>query len=528
MSRYDVIVIGSGIGGLTAALTCAKAGRRVLVLEAAKQFGGFCNPFARKHFWFDTGIHYIGEMGEGQSLRRQFERLELYDAIGFRELNPEGFDRYVFPDYEVRMGKGAERFRDTLVRDFPHEREGIDKFFRLLAEMEQVIRLASKIKGPKSVLKLVPHAQLLWKYRNANFSEVLDGCVKDYRLRAALAGPGGDIGLPPGKASGFMMLGLLAHFLGGAYFPKGGTKAVRDAYVTALKENGADLRRNAPVAKILADSDRVTGVRTAKGEEFFADVVISNADAAFTLGTLLGRDQLGSRLKRKIDSTTQSLGSLCAFIGTDLQLDTLGIDDANIWSYPSYDIDALYQPALDGVLGTELPFFLTSPTLKDPGGTHAPAGKHTVELITFAAFEPFKKWSNEKVMKRDPEYKELKERLGMALVERAEQFIPNLASHMEVHEFSTPLTNVSFANVPQGAIYGPEHSPEQFGLGRYRTQGPVEGLLLCGSSVMGAGIGTCVASGTMAGKMALRAPKPTRLSVPRALRQRISKTLAKA
>lgn len=528
MPRYDVIVIGSGIGGLTAALTCAKAGRSVLVLEAAKQFGGYCNPFSRKHFWFDSGIHYIGEMGEGQSLRRQFERLDLYDAIGFRELNPEGFDRYVFPDYEVRMGKGAERFRDTLIADFPHERAGIDKFFKLLAEMEQVIRLASKIKGPKSVLKLVPHAQLIWKFRNATFSEVLDSCVQDHRLRAALSGPGGDIGLPPGRASGFMMLGVLSHFLRGAYFPKGGTKAVRDAYVSALETHGADLRRNAPVSKILTSGDRVNGVRTRAGDTYFADTVISNADAAFTLGTLLGRDHLSSRLLRKIDSTTQSLGSLCAFIGTDIPLQEHGIDDANIWSYPSYDIDSLYQPALDGELGSELPFFLTSPTLKDPGGNHAPEGKHTVELITFAAFEPFRRWKDQKTMKRDSEYKELKERMGMALVERAEKYIPGLSSHMEVHEFSTPLTNISFANVPLGAIYGPEHTPEQFGPGRYRPQGPVEGLLLCGSSVMGAGIGTCVASGSMAGKMALRAPREPRFSIPSGWREKLGKAAAKA
>ena len=503
-SPYEVVVIGSGIGGLTAALACAREGRRVAVLEAEKQFGGYINPFKRKHYWFDTGIHYIGELGPGQSLRHHLEKLELYDAIGFRELNPEGFDRYVFPDYEVRMGRGADRFRDRLALDFPHERPGIDKFFGLLEEASQAIRKATKLRDWKSALPLLRHAPLLYRYRKATFAEMLDDCVRDRRLRAALAGPGGDIGLPPARVSGFMMLGLLAHYLGGAFFPKGGSKAVRDAYVEALRSHGAELHRNTRVERILTSGGRVRGVRNDKGEEFLAPVVISNADAAHTLGTMLGEEHLGWNLRRKVARTTQSLGSLCAFVGTDLNPADHGLDDANIWSYPSYDIDSLYEPVFAGRFSDVVPFFLTVPTLKDPDGSHAPEGKHTVELITFCPYGPFRRWKDQPTLKRDEDYRALKEQLGMTLLERAETFIPGLRDHMEVYEFATPLTNTSFANAPMGAIYGPEHSPRQFALGRYQPKGPVDGLYLCGASTFSAGIGACVASGVVAARMAMR------------------------
>lgn len=503
MERYDVITIGSGIGGMTAALTCARQGRSVLVLEAAKQFGGFCNPFARKKFWFDTGIHYIGEAGPGQALHRHFERLGLLDELTFRELDPDGFDRYVFPDYEVSMCKGIDAYRDRLTRDFPHEAVGLRRFFELVREIAQTLGALSKIGGALDALRLAPRFATLLKYHKATFSQVLDDFVRDPRLRAALAGPGGDVGLPPGQASALIMIGVLAHFLGGAYFPVGGTKGVRDAYVKLLERHGATLKRNTPVAKILTRDGRTVGVRTDAGDEYEAPIVISNAPAVATLRDMLGLEHVSRRTRGKVERSRYSLGSICVFVGTDLQPQEHGLSDANIWHYPSLDIDALYEPALKGELGGDLPFFLTIPTLKDPG-THAPAGKHTVELITFAPWGPFERWKDQPTLKRDADYNALKAQLGDRLLERAETYLPGLRQHIEVMEVATPLTNRSFVGTPAGSIYGMDHTPEQIGLGRFGANGPVDGLYLCGADVMGAGIATCVASGRMAANAALR------------------------
>ena len=95
---WDAIIVGTGIGGLTAGLELARKGHSVLLLEAGKQFGGMLNPFARKKFHFDVGIHYVGEAGAQQSMRRTLDRLGLDDVL-FREINPDCIDRYNFGDY---------------------------------------------------------------------------------------------------------------------------------------------------------------------------------------------------------------------------------------------------------------------------------------------------------------------------------------------------------------------------------------------------------------------------------------------
>jgi len=196
----DVIVIGSGIGGLTAALSCARAGREVVVLEAAKQFGGFINPFRRRNYWFDAGIHYIGECGPGQSLSRQFERLEL--GVQFRELSPEGFDRYSFPDYEVSLPKGADEFHRRLARDFPGERSGLRDYFSLLDSVSGGFRRLARIRGLSSALRFAPDVPVFARYYRASYGRLLDELFRDPRLKAVLSAPSGDLGLPPGQVSG--------------------------------------------------------------------------------------------------------------------------------------------------------------------------------------------------------------------------------------------------------------------------------------------------------------------------------------
>ncbi|MBX3268708.1 MAG: NAD(P)/FAD-dependent oxidoreductase [Sandaracinaceae bacterium] len=499
--HYDVIVIGSGIGGLTAALTCARERRSVLVLEAGKQFGGYTNPFARKHFHFDPGIHYVGDAGPGGAFRHLLDKLGLV-RVAFTELDPDGFDHYVFPGYSVKNCVGLERFRDRLAADFPRERAGLDRFFALLADVDATLKTAPRVRGPRDLLSLLRTAPSVIRWSRATLAELLDHHFDDPCLKAALAGPCGDLGLPPSRLSAILHMGVLTHYAGGAYFPHGGSGALRDAYVEALGAEGAVLHRNARVERILTDGGRVTGVRTAAGKTYRGDVVISNAQATSTY-ELLGLEHVGRRLRKKLARTEHSYGSVVIFLGVDGALDTSAVGSANVWSYGDVDIERMYSDAALSDFSAGGSFFLTVPTNKDPRGGLAPAGKQTVELVTLCRSEPFAPWFGDKTMKRGQAYEDMKERIAAHYLELAEQHLPGLRDHIVLKEIATPATNLSFTLSPAGNIYGPAHTPAQAPPFRFGARAPIDGLFLCGASTMSAGIVPCASSGRAAGKLAL-------------------------
>lgn len=484
--RFEVIVIGSGAGGLAAALQTAVRGRSVLVLEAAREIGGLLAPFRRGQYRFDTGLHYLGRCGDDEPLTLALSALGV--EVSFRELSPDGFDRLVFPGYEVTMPRGAERYREILVQDFAHERIGLEKFFALLAGFHEAAKDWG-LSGDTFPRFFVDHAR-------STFGELLDGLIKDPLLKAVLSAQGGNYALPPGKASALIGLGILDHYLGGAYFPAGGSGALRDALVRALTARGGVMETRRAVTRILVRRGRVAGVRCADGTEFEAPVVISNVDAAITYGELLDAADVPPRMREKAARTRPSLGALNLFLG--MPEPPAGMTDANIWHFASVDIDRAYEPVLAGELPREDSFFLSAPSLKAP----SPGGRHTLVLSTIVPYEPFASFRGTAPHRRGPEYEALKQQLTDRYLACVERYVPGAGASADVIELSTPLTNESYTGARLGGMYGPDHGPDQVGPFRFRIEGAIPGLYLAGASTYGAGVVASMMSGVRAGALA--------------------------
>jgi len=500
---YDTIIVGSGAGGLTAAAVIAGKGASVLVLEQSTYIGGYLNPFVWKDYTFDTGLHYLGELGEGGSFRKIFQRIGLEDRLNFVEMNPDGFGRYHLGELDFVMPAGRDALKNRLLSTFPDKKNDINRFFKMLLKVEKAAAAASGMKGgliPK--LKALWHLPFLMRFSQATYKQILDRITDDVRLRAIFSVMSGEIGLPPSRASLFPGMLVLSHYLNGAFYPEGGGGGLKDALIGLIMENYGFLRPKFNVENIKKDGD-IFVVSGEKGE-YKAKTVIVNADPKVAFGQLIDSSLDVGGLREKAKSTKPSLGAFYAFIGTDLDLPALGMTDANIVHSDFIDPDEGWRDVLSEKMPKDFhSFLITCPSLKDQGHAHAPAGKYAIEVVSMMSIKPFMKWADLPSRGRGAEYEALKQELGMKLLKKVEKYIPGITEHLDFVEFATPLSDLYWVNAPDGGCYGPNQTPDQVGPGRFRVTTPVKGLFLAGAGVFGGGVFPSMASGEKAARKAL-------------------------
>jgi len=508
-NKYDMIVIGSGAGGLTAALALAQAGKSVLVCEQHEVPGGWTHSFTLNGYRFSPGVHYIGGIEEGGPLRRIYQGLGVSGDLAFSELNPNGYDHIRIGDQQFDFPKGKENLAARLKEYFPHESKGIDGY---LDTAERIVTALSKFGSGKGALEIVKAAAglivvLRWATRSGQ--ELIEHFIDDPVLQGILAGQSGDHGMPPSQVSAIVQVSILHHYFNGGYYPIGGAFAIPRAFVKALVRAGGEIRLKTRVDKILLKGGRVSGIRLADGEEIHAEGVISNADPEITFGKLIGRELLSKKLAAKLDQVTYSVSALSLFFALDMDLEQAGLDSGNYWLYDDENVDELYKQGLtDHALTAERPgaMFLTVTTLKDPSKMHASGegrGHHTCEAFTFVDYQAFEEWADSEHGSRPDAYQGLKEDLAWKMFQTLEQHIPGISEHVVYWNLGTPLTNEYYLNATRGNQYGISKSRSQVGPGSFPVKTEIDGLYMCGASTLSHGVAGVTSSGLAAAESVL-------------------------
>lgn len=503
MADWDVIVIGSGIGGLSAAVGLSNLGKRVLVLEQHYLPGGWTHSFSLEGHKFSPGVHYIGQLNEGGRTREIFEGLGVGADLEFLELNPDGYDHIVFEDEAFDIPSGLRKYIDRLIARFPQERTGIERYFALMQQVDRGLSMAADATGILDKLKLLFTAPAIVFNGLKPAGQVIDRFILDVKLKAILESRAGNHGMMPSRVPFALHVAIEAHYWNGGWYPKGGAGAIPKAFISRLKNNGGEIRMRTKVDHILlegnATSRRAVGVQLDNGDQIRAATVLSNADAWITYNNLIGAQNLSEKLSSRISELEPSVSALSLYLATDLDIDTLGLDSGNYWILNDPSVDATYEISHQDELADEGPFpggFLTVTTRKDPSKMNA--GLHTMEAFVFVSYAAFERWQKSSTGDRPEDYETFKAKLTQRMLATISRVVPGIEDHLKLCELGTPLTNVHYCNGYRGNIYGTAKSKSQIGSGALPVKTEIAGLYHCGQSTAAHGVLGAMATGVMA------------------------------
>ncbi len=494
-----VIVIGSGLSGLTATALLAKKGHEIKLFEQYKEIGGVTSTLEKDGFKWDWGQMLVPELGEGEPARKILEKLEVSDMVKV----VRGYRENFFPDFRIQRPKeyqGISWRKQYLKTLFPEDVEGLDKYYEIYERIHDISALSSKPSLLSKIKLLFTFLPIMGK-KEWSAEQLMNYCFQNKKLQAVYTAILADYVASPQAFPGLILPLINSEsqydervpLKYGKHQPRpswhfivGGCISLVNALADACIKNGGEIITNTAITKIRLKDGKVTGVITDKGTEYDADIVIASGGARELFLNLVGKDYLPEDfIKTYVNDLFTTESVFMVHLGVDYDPSVYQNGAALCYYYLTYDIDEsikecqnrIYHEGKDG-------FLVYIPSVFSPD--MAPQGHHAITIYTIAPNEPV-----------NGDWDEKKEEWAEKLLDIAEEHLTGLREHEKTRLILTPndfkkrtyLAHHAFGGtVPHLKIPPPQHETPIKGLwfigAQSETYGGVTGVMIGAENVV--------------------------------------------
>ncbi len=464
MTVFDVVVLGSGISGLSTAALLARYGFSVAVLEQHNRIGGYLHCFSRFGHIYDTGAHYTGYMQPGQPFRKFLEFIDCYHEDVFQPMTDGAYDRFDFPSFSFEFKHGYEPTIESLLKVFPDEEAAIRKYFVLVQD--------------------AANASPFFSFENYDFTKfqhysqftveaILKDLTSNKRLISALSAYCLLHGSGP-ETSPFVHHAVATDSLikGATGFKQGGQR-LADIFQNKIQSQGGKCFLKEKAHSIEDDSQGVFSVKT-QNRSFEAKWVVSTLHPRKLL-EICKSQSLTPAFQSRIQRQNETTGVLGVYANAR------GPNPFRAWTnYYCFNSDTPFSK--ESAQQVDSSIFISCPKKEDSVGDypftfHAPA-----------PYEWFSEWQDSRTMRRGEGYLKLKRELAQKVLDRVGEYHPRTRELITEFDVSTSLSNAHYNNSHQGSSFGIDQSLNTIGIRSLGPRTPVRNLLIAGQNTLCSGL----------------------------------------
>lgn len=441
MHQYDVIIIGSGLGGLVCGAILSRHGYKVCIFEKNRQIGGCLQTYARDKVVFDSGVHYIGGLDTGENLHQVFHYLGILDKLQLKRMDMDGFDHISFKDdpRTYRLAQGYDNFIEQLLREFPGERAALETY------CEQVQDVCSKF--PLYNLRLGDAAEKQ-SVLPLNAKEVISNITGNERLQHVLAGNNLLYAGVPDRTPFYVHALVSNSYIQSSWKCMDGGSQIAKWLSRSIREHGGEIHRHTEVKHIICEGQQVVKVELADGRTFSAAHFISNLHPAQTMA-ITQSDALRGAYRSRIQGLENSIGAFVLNVVLKPE------------SFPYLNHNYYYHETDDVWAGTgyrEEEWPLTYAMYVSAGKT-GDRWAEGVSIMTYMRYDEMLPWkdtfnTDTQESFRGEDYEAFKQDRTERLLDSVERKFPGFRNCIQASYVATPLSYRDYLGTSDGSMYG--------------------------------------------------------------------------